>query len=72
MTDTYLDLIDKLNKNKAELRHWQIEEQIALDNIQSFIHIQAGLNDEIETQEATIRQLRYSEQPKTWFQKAFR
>lgn len=71
MTETYLTLIDRLNRQKAEVRIWQIKELQAADDIQTFIQLQNELKDQIESLEAVIRQWRYSEQPKTWFQRAF-
>lgn len=58
MSDIYLELIDKLAHDKADLRYWQVLELQALESIQSYIHIQEGLKDDIERQEETLEKLR--------------
>lgn len=72
MTDTYLTLIDKLNRWKAELRCWQVKEQQAVESIQSYLMLQSELKDQIENLEDVIAHMRFSDQPKSWFIRGFR
>jgi hypothetical protein len=67
MSEQYLDLMDRLNRQKAELAHWQILEQRSLDNIQTYIQLQNELKDTIESLESCVEQMRFAERPKTFF-----
>lgn len=72
MSETYLDLIERLAAKKANLWKLQLLEKKALDMIETVIPLQNEAKDQIESLEAVLKQLRHSEQPKSWFVRAFR
>lgn len=72
MTETYLDLVDRLTGWKAELRNWQLKEQQQAEEIKSCLMLQSELHDKIDALETIIQQMRFSEKPRSWFVRAFR
>lgn len=71
MSETYLDLVERLAAKRAYLWKMQMLEKKALDMIETVIPLQAEAKDHIESLEAVLKQLRHSENPKSWFVRAF-
>lgn len=70
MSQTLLNLYDQLSKKKADLARYSQREKDALEDIKYFLRKQSELQDEIESMEKVIYELRFSDQPKRWFHRS--